>query len=91
MPTPTVYNHCPCPGCGLKIPSYMLGCRTHWFQLPYTLRRAITTHYRKGQEVRGDQTPEYMEALRQCIEFWVEKNKPNDKSETPTQRPLFGA
>lgn len=71
MPKDVEKHQCPAPGCKAQVPTYMLGCRTHWFKLPQDLRNAINRTYRRGQESNPRLvTTEYREALRACIEFW---------------------
>ena len=71
-------HDCPAPGCKARVMPAMLGCRTHWFQLPQDLRNAINRTYRRGQERNPSMvTDEYRAALRACIEFWLKKAEEN--------------
>lgn len=63
-------HHCHWPGCDRKVPPAMLGCKTHWFKLPATLRSRIWRSYRVGQEDSKTPSREYIEAA-QDVQRWI--------------------
>ena len=61
---------CHWPGCEVEVPPALWGCRPHWYSLPRHLRALIWKTYRRGQEVRKDPSPEYVEAAR-AVQRWI--------------------
>lgn len=59
---------CHATGCETPVPPVMLMCRKHWYMVPAKLQRAVWDHYRHGQEIRKDPSPEYLVAMRNAIE-----------------------
>jgi hypothetical protein len=51
----------------------MLMCRRHWFMVPHPLRREVFRTYRRGQEIDGDVSEEYVEAMTAAIRTVNEK------------------
>lgn len=66
-------HRCHWPGCPAEIPASLWGCRRHWFALPKAIRREIWRHYRKGQEITKDPSPQYIAAARAARE-WIYAN-----------------
>lgn len=64
---------CHWPGCGVKVPPSMWGCRSHWFRLPLSLRHNIWKHYRPGQEIDKRPSAEYIAAARD-VQEWIREN-----------------
>jgi hypothetical protein len=64
----TVSHKCHAKGCNQEIPPRLLCCARHWRMVPKRLQAAIWKHYRPGQEIDKDPTPEYLEVMRQAIE-----------------------
>lgn len=58
---------CHADGCTTPVPPRMFMCKPHWWMVPAPIRRAVWAHYRPGQEVRKDPTPEYLEITREAI------------------------
>ena len=70
----TTFDHaCHWPGCPVKVPPAMWGCRKHWFRLPARLRARIWRAYRPGQEVTKDPSAEYIAVAREARE-WIAAN-----------------
>lgn len=61
-------HKCHARGCEVEVPPARLMCLAHWNLVPYALKRNVWAHYRPGQEVRKDPTPEYLAAARAAIE-----------------------
>lgn len=61
---------CHWPGCDKEVPPNLWGCGPHWFSLPKRLRDKIWLHYRRGQEVRKDPSPEYIAAAHE-VQAWI--------------------
>lgn len=64
---------CPIQTCGVSIPRSMLMCRNHWYRVPYPLRREVFRTYRRGQELTGNPSSEYVEAMTAAIQAVNEK------------------
>lgn len=62
-------HKCFAPSCDRDIPLKLLGCRTHWYQLPQHIRDLIWQHYRSGQEHDLQISHEYAEALQLAVEY----------------------
>lgn len=52
----------------------MWGCAPHWKMLPARIRKRILLHYRPGQEVTKDPSPEYLEIAR-IAGHWIDARK----------------
>src|SRR5262252_8591235 len=65
----TMAHICHATGCKVAVPPRMFMCQAHWLSLPEPLRHAIWRTYRRGQEVRKDPSPEYLEAARAAIKY----------------------
>lgn len=64
-------NHtCHWPGCTMRVPPAMWGCKKHWFTLPDDLRRAIWRTYRPGQEISKTPSPAYVAVALQ-VRDWI--------------------
>ena len=69
-------NHgCHWPGCAAQVPPAMWGCKPHWYSLPATIRNAIWSAYRAGQEKDGIVSRAYIDAARAAQE-WIKNRKP---------------
>lgn len=68
-------HHCHWPGCTVKVPPMLWGCRKHWYTLPKPIRDRIWATYRPGQETTKDPSAEYLEAANDARE-WVLKHHP---------------
>lgn len=55
---------CPGPGCKRRVPSHMLMCRTHWYQVPKPLRNRV---YRAWDNGEGAGTGEHRDACNDAI------------------------
>ncbi len=51
---------CHWPSCKKAVPPRMWGCKSHWFELPKSIRDAIWKHYVPGQEKTKNPSPEYL-------------------------------
>lgn len=75
---------CGWPGCKMRVPAHLWGCRSHWFRLPELLRRAISRAYVAGQSV-STWSPEY-QAAHEAVDQWIvqqaefSRRKPSSKS-----------
>ncbi len=58
-PTP---HRCHAIGCDRPVAPRFLMCPPHWRKVPHDLKQQVWLHYRAGQEVQKDPTPEYMAA-----------------------------
>lgn len=45
-PRPPNTHACP-GGCGVQVRSNLFACPSDWYRLPYEIRKAISTHYRR--------------------------------------------
>lgn len=52
---------CHAIGCDVPIPPALFMCKPHWFAVPTELRRQIQSHYRPGQEISKDPSPQHIE------------------------------
>jgi hypothetical protein len=59
---------CHARGCTMHVPPRLLMCSRHWRLVPAELKRAIWLHYRRGQEITKDPSPEYLEAMKAAID-----------------------
>jgi hypothetical protein len=72
--TPKDNDHtCHWPGCNLKVPPAMWGCKIHWYRLPMNLRNKIWSTYRPGQEINKDPSRQYLEAANE-VDEWIKEN-----------------
>lgn len=59
-------NHtCPASGCTAEVSPYMLMCRTHWYMVPYQLRRSVWLEWDEGM---GAGTDGHNAAIRAAVE-----------------------
>lgn len=58
---------CAARGCERLVRPDRLMCYPHWRRVPTPLQHAVWATYRPGQETRGDQTPEYLAAMRDAM------------------------
>ncbi len=66
----TTKRRCAWPSCTAMVPASLWGCRDHWFKLPHSIRQKIVAHYRPGQELRGDASRMYLEAITEATR-WI--------------------
>ena len=57
-------NVCARPGCEAHIEGFQLACRTHWFDLPTSLRNRIWRHHRSGN------TGAHHQAVVEALAVW---------------------
>ena len=58
-------NHiCPGPGCEQEVPSHMLACSRHWYQVPKPIRTAV---YRAWADGAGAGSGEHMAAMDAAV------------------------
>jgi hypothetical protein len=67
-------HRCHWIGCSMEILPRFFCCRAHWHALPKPIRREIWHHYRAGQEVRKNPSPEYIAAARAALN-WIAENQ----------------
>jgi hypothetical protein len=81
---------CHWPNCTVEVPPAKWGCDKHWFRLPYKLRAELSKHYRRGQEVSKDPSPEYVEAAKRIREYanacHLQSLSPLPQMEVPRER-----
>ncbi len=75
-------HRCPGPECSRRVPSNMLACSRHWFQVPREVRDEVWAAWRSLQ--RGAATPEELEAKN-------ERHGRAMAAAIPTMRPLHRA
>jgi hypothetical protein len=66
---------CPGPGCESRVPTEMLACREHWFQVPKALRDEVWSAWRALQRERDDPIAaeeRHEVAMRAAIETMTE-------------------
>jgi hypothetical protein len=68
-------HRCHWPGCEVEVEPKFWGCPPHWFSLHVRLRDRIWKHYRRGQEVTKDPSPEYLQAARDVRDWIIENQK----------------
>ena len=66
-------HKCHWPGCDKDVPPAMWGCTSHWFKLPFALRKKVWTTYRPGQEVDKNPSKEYIAVVKE-IQTWIREN-----------------
>lgn len=60
-------NHtCHAIGCTKEVPPKMFMCLKHWRQVPRALQLKIWKHYRPGQEINKQPSPEYLAAANEA-------------------------
>ena len=64
---PQFTHHCHAIGCNKPVPPKMLMCKRHWAMVPPPLRQEVWRHYRPGQEVDKNPSPEYLAAAKAAI------------------------
>ncbi len=67
---------CHAIGCKRVVPPRMLMCLTHWRMVPAAFQVRVRATYRRGQEVRKDPTPEYLDAAAWAIAAVAEQELP---------------
>jgi len=68
--TKALEHHCHWPGCRLRVPPKMWGCKAHWFRLPKPLRDRIWATYVPGQEITKTPSAAYLQAAGD-VERWI--------------------
>ena len=61
---------CHWPGCTMRVPPAMWGCKPHWYRLPPRLRQRIWATFRPGQEITKTPSPEYLAAAKE-VQQWI--------------------
>jgi len=59
---------CHAEGCAKRVPPRFLMCAPHWYMVPNELQAEVYRHYRPGQEIDKQPSPEYLQAARAVIE-----------------------
>lgn len=62
-------HHCHWPGCKKQVPPAVWGCKPHWFALPKAIRDRIWATYRKGQEIDGRPSADYIAAAKEAQRY----------------------
>lgn len=60
---------CHAYNCETEVPPKMFMCYRHWKSLTPELQKGIWKHYRPGQELDKNPSPEYLEAAREAIDY----------------------
>lgn len=66
---------CHARGCTTAVDPRLLMCGPHWGLVPLDLQRAVWVSYRRGQELRKDPSPEYIEAAKAAIEAVAQRQQ----------------
>jgi len=64
---------CHARGCGRPIPPRLLMCLRHWRMVPIDIQRRVWKHYRRGQEIDKRPSKEYLEVMKEAIEYVARK------------------
>lgn len=59
---------CHAQGCTVVVAPKLLMCPRHWRMVPAALKGTLWSHYRPGQEVGKNPTPQYLTAAQQAID-----------------------
>lgn len=62
-------HFCHATDCNVRVPPSMFMCKTHWYELPKTMRDELLAAYVPGQETRKDPSPEYLDVAMRCVEL----------------------
>lgn len=62
-------HECAVPGCERLIALDRLMCLQHWARLPLRLKRDVWGTYRKGQELDGEISREYLDAVNAAVAY----------------------
>jgi len=74
----TKTHTCYAPRCRKTISVRLLMCKPHWNRLPSRLKRPIWKHYRDGQEITGNPSRAYVEAIRAAANFFNQQLFPSE-------------
>lgn len=83
-------HHCGWPGCKIRVPAALWGCRLHWFKLPGDLRAAIQRAYVPGQSV-STWSPAYRAASEALDRWLVQKAGPARPAGSSVLPPAAGS
>lgn len=83
MPT----HLCHAQGCKTPVQPRMFMCRSHWFQLPRTMRDVIWATYVPGQEKRKDPSPEYLDAAVAAVKWLARRDGVYEAVRGPSDAP----
>ena len=78
-------HDCHWPGCTKQVKPALWGCPQHWFTLPPSIRSAIWSAYRPGQEIYKNPSEQYLRAARRAQD-WIAKNYP-ETTTSPEPKP----
>ena len=78
-------HRCHAKDCTQAVPPKMLMCKHHWAMVPKHLQRAVWQHYRAGQEVTKDPSPEYLAAAQNAIDAVYFAENPPPESAKPLE------
>jgi hypothetical protein len=60
-------HHCHAFGCKRSVPPKLLMCAGHWRRVPREIQTQVWRHYRPGQEIDKQPTPEYLLVQRAAV------------------------
>lgn len=60
-------HRCHAEGCHVEVEPKLLMCLRHWRMVPRELQNRVWKHYRPGQEIDKNPTPEYLEVMKEAI------------------------
>lgn len=75
-------HHCHFDPCNEGTSPKMFMCKTHWYEVPKSLRNLVWEYYQPGQEKRKDPTPEYLFITIVCRLYLAERYKLAELSTT---------
>lgn len=64
---------CHAAACSTRCANSMFMCRPHWFSLPKSMRDAVWSGYRKGQELDWLISSAYADAATAAVRFVAER------------------
>lgn len=68
-------HYCHAIGCEKPISPRLLMCYAHWRMTPIHLQKAVWHHYRRGQEITKDPSPEYVQAAMAAVRAVAAKER----------------
>lgn len=78
---------CHWPGCEAQVPPAYWGCRAHWRELPWELRRKLWRAYRPGQEIDKLPSGEYLDVALKVQQWIAEREAPKPEKDDRIAEP----
>lgn len=83
----TVPHICQAQRCPVEVLPAMFMCQPHWFMVPPSLRDALKSSYRSGQESDKQPSAEYLAIAQAAIDAVAHKESRAAASKPATPRP----